>query len=101
MAEKVLNLIPADLDRPIGHIKPNIDVPDLEQLILEAIDTVAPVEREVRDKGGRWFSLRIRPYKNVDNKIDGAVLTLFDVDVTKRSELRMRLAGLHRCAHES
>jgi two-component system, chemotaxis family, CheB/CheR fusion protein len=92
MAEKVLNLIPGDLDRPIGHIKPNIDFPDLEQLILEAIDTVAPVEREVRDKSGRWFSLRIRPYKSIDNKIDGAVLTLFDVDVTKRSEQRMRLA---------
>ena len=39
MAEKVLNLIPGDLDRPIGHIKPNIDCPDLEQLILESIDT--------------------------------------------------------------
>jgi two-component system CheB/CheR fusion protein len=92
MAEKVLNLIAGDVDRPIGHIKPNIDCPDLERLIHEAIDTIAPVEREVRDKSGRWFSLRIRPYKNVDNKIDGAVLTLFDVDVTKRSEQRMRLA---------
>jgi two-component system CheB/CheR fusion protein len=92
MAERVLNLIPGDLDRPIGHIKPNIDCPDLEQLILESIDTVAPVEREVRDQGGRWYSLRIRPYKNVENKIDGAVLTLFDVDVPKRSEQRMRLA---------
>ncbi len=92
MAEKVLNLIPGDLDRPIGHIKPNIDSPDLEQLILESIDSVAPVEREVRDQAGRWYSLRIRPYKNVENKIDGAVLTLFDVDVPKRSEQRVRLA---------
>jgi two-component system, chemotaxis family, CheB/CheR fusion protein len=92
MAEKVLNLIAGDLDRPIGHIKPNIDCPDLERLIHEAIETIEPVEREVRDKNGRWFSLRIRPYKNVDNKIDGAVLTLFDVDVTKQSEQRMRLA---------
>jgi two-component system CheB/CheR fusion protein len=92
MAEKVLNLIPGDLDRPIGHIKPNIDCPDLEQLIVESIDTVAPVEREVRDRSGHWYSLRIRPYKNVDNKIDGAVLTLFDVDVPKRSEQRVRLA---------
>jgi two-component system CheB/CheR fusion protein len=91
MAEKVLNLIPSDLDRPIGHIKPNIDCPELEQLILESIDSVAPIEREVRDQGGRWYSLRIRPYKNVENKIDGAVLTLFDVDVSKRSEQRMRL----------
>jgi two-component system CheB/CheR fusion protein len=92
MAEKVLNLIPGDLDRPIGHIKPNIDCPDLVQLILEAIDSVAPVEREVRDQNGRWYSLRVRPYKNVENKIDGAVLTLFDVDVPKRSEQRIRKA---------
>jgi two-component system CheB/CheR fusion protein len=91
MAEKVLNLIPSDLERPIGHIKPNIDCPDLEQLILESIDSVAPIEREVRDQSGRWYSLRIRPYKNVENKIDGAVLTLFDVDLSKRSEERMRL----------
>ena len=92
MAEKVLNLIPGDLDRPIGHIKPNIDCPDLEPLILESIDFVAPVEREVRDHSGRWYSLRIRPYKSVENKIDGAVLTLFDIDVPKRSEQRLRLA---------
>jgi two-component system, chemotaxis family, CheB/CheR fusion protein len=92
MAERVLNLIPGDLDRPIGHIKPNIDCPELEQLILESIDAISPVEREVRDQNGRWYSLRIRPYKNVENKIDGAVLTLFDVDASKRSEQRVRLA---------
>jgi len=92
MAEKVLNLIPGDLERPIGHIKPNIDCPELEQLIFAAIDTVAPVEREVRDRNGHWYSLRIRPYKGVDNKIDGAVLTLFDVDVPKKSAERVRLA---------
>jgi two-component system CheB/CheR fusion protein len=92
MAEKVLNLIPGDLDRPIGHIKPNIDCPDLENVILESIDSVAPIEREVKDQSGHWYSLRVRPYKNVENKIDGAVLTLFDVDVSKRSEQRMRLA---------
>jgi two-component system CheB/CheR fusion protein len=93
MAEKVLNLIPADLDRSIGHIKPNIECPNLEQLIADCIDTVSPVEREVQDRQGRWYSLRIRPYKNIDNKIDGAVLALFDVDVLKRSEERVRLAA--------
>ena len=93
MAEKVLNLIPADLDRSIGHINPNIECPNLEQLIADCIDTVSPIEREVQDRQGRWYSLRIRPYKNVDNKIDGAVLALFDVDVPKRSEERVRLAA--------
>jgi two-component system CheB/CheR fusion protein len=92
MAEKVLNLIPADLDRSIGHINPNIDCPNLEQLIIECMDTVTPVEREVRDRQGRWYSLRIRPYKSLDNKIDGAVLALFDVDILKRAERKSALA---------
>ncbi len=86
MAEKVLNLIPTDLDRSIAHINPNLDCPNLPELIIECMDTVAPIERDVRDRQGRWFALRIRPYKNLDNKIDGAVLALFDIDVLKRSE---------------
>jgi two-component system CheB/CheR fusion protein len=88
MAEKVLNLIPADLDRSIGHINPNIESPNLEQLIIECMDTVAPIEREVRDRQGHWYSLRIRPYKSLENKIDGAVLALIDVDALKQSERR-------------
>src|SRR5205814_3177957 len=73
-AERVLNLIPADVGRPIGHIKPNIHCPDLETMISEVIDTVAIREREVQDHEGNLYALRIRPYKNVENRIDGAVL---------------------------
>ncbi len=90
MAERTLNLIATDVGRPIAHIKPGIDCPDLEQLIHEAIDTVSPVEREVRDPQGHWFALRIRPYKGVDNRIDGAVLSLFDVDSLRRQEIELR-----------
>jgi two-component system CheB/CheR fusion protein len=92
MAEKVLNLIPSDIGRPISDIKPNIDCPDLEQLITEAVDSVNTLEREVRDRNGNWFALRIRPYKNVENRIDGAVLALFDIDNVRRKELEAREA---------
>jgi CheR methyltransferase, SAM binding domain/PAS domain len=64
MAERVLNLIPADLDRSIGHINPNIDCPNLDQLITECIETASPLERKCRiDTGGgtRWRSGLIRP----------------------------------------
>jgi len=102
MAEKVLNLIPADLGREIGHINPNIDCPNLDQLIAECIDNVSVLEREVRDRQGRWYTLRIRPYKDVDNRIDGAVLALFDTDGPKRTEERARAAiELARCAIDS
>jgi two-component system CheB/CheR fusion protein len=78
MAEKVLNLIPTDIGRSITNIKPNINCPDLEQLIKASIDSVTVNEREVQDRAGKWYLLRIRPYKNVDNRIDGAVISLYD-----------------------
>ncbi len=92
MAERVLNLIPSDLDRSIAHINPNIDVPNLAELIVESMDTVTPISRDVRDRQGCWYSMRIRPYKGLDNRIDGAVLALFDIDVLKRSEQSMQRA---------
>ena len=83
-AEQLLNLIKGDLDRPIGHVKPNIDCPELVALIGDVIDKVEPLEQEVRDLQGRWYSLRIRPYKSLENRIDGAVLTLVDIDAAKQ-----------------
>src|SRR5262249_45898694 len=56
----------------------------------EVIDTVSPREMDVQDKKGRWYSLRLRPYKTLDNKIEGAVLMLVDIDPLKRGEQALR-----------
>jgi PAS domain S-box-containing protein len=80
-AKKALNLLPTDVGRPIGDIKPAVIVPDLEAVIGEVIEKVQPVEREVRDRDGRWFVLRIHPYRTADHKIDGAVLVMVDIDL--------------------
>jgi two-component system CheB/CheR fusion protein len=96
-AERMLNLIPGDLGRPIGHLKPNIQCPNLEELIADAIDTATVREREVTDQQGNVYSLRVRPYKSVENKIDGAVLTLVDVSTAnvgrKLGEAVMEMAA--------
>ncbi len=92
MAEEVLNLIPGDIARPIGQIKPNIDCPDLETMITHVLDHFTTIERDVRDAHGRWFSLRIRPYRSLDNRIDGAVLALYDIDESRRHEQEARQA---------
>jgi len=91
-AEKLLNLIAADVGRPIGHIKPNIHCPDLETLISDVIDSVAIREREVQDHDGTYYTLRIRPYKNVENRIDGAVLILFDLTAARSHAADLRVA---------
>ncbi len=64
----------------------SIPRPYLETFIAEVIDTVREREREVQDQAGRWYSLRVRPYMTLDNKVDGAVLVLIDIDALKRSE---------------
>ncbi|HET8713956.1 MAG TPA: chemotaxis protein CheB [Gemmatimonadales bacterium] len=90
MAEKMLNLIATDVGRPITDIKLNVDVPDLEQVLVEVVETVQPYQREVLDKNGRWHSLRVRPYRTLDNRIDGAVIVLVDIDSIKKTESSLR-----------
>jgi PAS domain S-box-containing protein len=86
LAEKMFNLVADDVGRPLGRIRSNLNFSDLDQLLREVIDNLRPLEREVQDNEGHWFSLRIRPYLTVDNKVDGAVLVLVDIDALKRSE---------------
>jgi len=85
-AEKSLNLITTDIGRQITDIKTNIDRPDLTQLITEVIDTVTVKELEVQDTRGHWYLMRIRPYKTIENKIDGAVVMLIDIETLKLHE---------------
>ena len=90
-AKRILNLIPADLGRPISDFHLKINVPDLVPLCQEVIDTLASREREVQDAEGRAYSLWVRPYRTLDNRIDGVVLSLTDVTERKRSaEARYR-----------
>jgi two-component system CheB/CheR fusion protein len=90
MAERLLNLIPTDVGRPVSDIKLNIEVPDLEHLVTETMETVSVHEREVQDRQGRWHLLRVRPYRTLENKIDGAVIVLVDVDSLKRNQEMLR-----------
>jgi two-component system CheB/CheR fusion protein len=82
-AQRLLNLIPSDVGRPIRHIKPNLGLLDLQKPAADVIETMLAYEREVEDDEGRAYLLRIRPYKSVDNRVDGAVLALFDISSTR------------------
>jgi two-component system CheB/CheR fusion protein len=83
-AQKLLNLLPGDIGRRLGEIRPNLDVEDLEGLAREAIRRASPQQREVRTNEGGWQVLHVRPYKTWDDRIEGAVISLQDVDVLKR-----------------
>ena len=92
-AGKVLNLLPADVGRPIGELKSVVEVSDLEALITGVIDTARSEEREVRDQAGHWYTLCVRPYRTAENKIDGAVVVFGDIDEAKQAQMRLKESG--------
>jgi len=73
-AGKLLNLLPIDVGRPISDLRFSVEIPDLLDLVSDAMDTVR--QREVRDNNGHVFQLRVHPYRTADNRIDGAVIVL-------------------------
>jgi two-component system CheB/CheR fusion protein len=91
-AEKLFNLIPSDIGRPISDFRTNLQLGDLSELIARVIDSLTPHEGAVQDNTGRWYSLRVRPYITVDNKIDGASVVLVDIDAILQQfgELKQR-----------
>jgi two-component system, chemotaxis family, CheB/CheR fusion protein len=91
-SRSILNIVPSDTGRPIGDIKPNIDVPDLEQQVAEVIREVKVKESEVQDREGRWYRMQIRPYLAADERVDGAVLSLVDIDALKHHVSEAQLA---------
>jgi two-component system, chemotaxis family, CheB/CheR fusion protein len=83
VAAKKLNLIASDIGRQISDIRPNINAPDLDKMILGVIDSQVIRQQELQDREGSWYSMTIRPYKTIDNRIDGALMTLEDINDLK------------------
>jgi two-component system, chemotaxis family, CheB/CheR fusion protein len=82
--EPLLNLIASDVGRSITDLQPQIELPDLRRLLLDAMAGTSRQPRDVRDSHGHWYSLRILPSLGPDRKADGAVLMLIDIDAAKR-----------------
>lgn len=82
--EPMLNLIPSDVGRSITDLQPQMELPDLRRLLLDAMEGDDRKPRDLRDSHGRWYSLRILPSVGLAGKIDGAVMMLIDIDAAKR-----------------
>jgi two-component system CheB/CheR fusion protein len=88
---QVINLIPTDVGRPVGHIVSNLVGYDhLVADVQAVLDTLVPREVEVQTLSGHWHLLRIRPYRTLANIIEGAVITFTDVSEMKKAQELVR-----------
>jgi two-component system CheB/CheR fusion protein len=92
---KIINLIPTDVGRPVSHIMTNLEQADIEGAARRVLDSLMPQEKEVRSRDGRWYQLRILPYRTVDNVIDGVVVTLADITELKHNEALAQQARIY------
>jgi len=88
--ERLMRIRSTDIGRPIGEVRLNLKLEAVEPLLQEVLDTLATKEMEVEDREGRWHLLRIRPYRTGENKIEGLVLVLLDIDQFRRAEQALR-----------
>jgi two-component system CheB/CheR fusion protein len=85
-AGTVLGLMPGDVGRPIPRLKLRVDARKLEEAMLDVIQRVQVRQDPVQDEAGQWFMLRITPYRTLDNRIDGVVLTAVDRNSNEASQ---------------
>lgn len=91
-AQKIFNLIPSDLGRPISDITHKLRYENLVRDVHQVLDDLVPLETEVRLNDDSWFLARIAPYRSSDDHILGVVITLVDVTRVKRAEQELRVS---------
>ncbi|MCM3273250.1 CheR family methyltransferase [Paenibacillus elgii] len=96
---KEINLLEVDCGRPFGYISHNFDDEGILSDVQHVLKTLIPVEREIRSRGGLWYSMRVLPYRTNDHVIKGIVLTF--VDITELKSANEQLLKLSYAIEQS
>ncbi|MEI6755009.1 MAG: chemotaxis protein CheB [Paludibacter sp.] len=86
---KIVNLRPTDVGRPFTDLVNNLEYPDIASHAKEVLRTLVFIETAITTNSGNWFNVRIMPYRTVDDKIDGLVITFIDITVAKKLEIEL------------
>jgi two-component system CheB/CheR fusion protein len=89
-AAKIINIRESDVGRPLSDLTSSLQYPTLNEDALETLRTLTLCEKQIPANDGRWFSVRIIPYRRLDDVIDGVVLTIVDITAIKELESRLR-----------
>jgi two-component system, chemotaxis family, CheB/CheR fusion protein len=76
---EIFNVLAGDRGRPLAHITHKLRYPDLLKDAQTVLQTLVPMEQEISSEDSRWYAIRLLPYRTVDDRIDGVVITLVDI----------------------
>ncbi|MGD0756012.1 MAG: chemotaxis protein CheB [Bacteroidales bacterium] len=88
-AVKIFKLIKSDIGRPFTDLVSDLIYPDLSDDALKVLKTLIYIKKQIPTKDGRWFSVRIMPYRTLDDKVDGVVITFFNISDLKEVEVKL------------
>jgi two-component system CheB/CheR fusion protein len=91
-ASRVVNLLSSDIGRPIGHFTTKLKYDRLVRDAKDVLDTLVPKEMQVQGSEGRWYNMRVLPYRTTENVINGVVITFSDITVLKQTEYQLQEA---------
>ena len=82
----MFNLIHSDINRPVADIANKLSEANLLSDAQKVLDTLTPIEREVRTVGGEWYIQRVLPYRTQEDRIEGVVVVYTEITELKRGE---------------
>jgi len=88
--QKIFNILPADVGRPISDFTNKLDYDFLNEDAQQVLKTLQATEREVCSAEGHWYIARLLPYRTLEDRIDGIVMTFVDITERKKAEEKMR-----------
>src|SRR5262249_43407373 len=91
----LFNITAGDVGRPITDFTHRLQYDGLANDGMTVLDKLTPVEKEIRSQNGNWYLMRLRPYRTVDNKIDGVVATFLDITGRRQMEEARRSSEDH------
>jgi two-component system CheB/CheR fusion protein len=89
-ADKLFKLIPGDVGRPLSDIVTDLLYNEMTDEAREVLRTLVYSEKQISATDGRWFSVRIMPYRTMDDKIGGVVITFTNITAAKELEAELR-----------
>jgi two-component system, chemotaxis family, CheB/CheR fusion protein len=89
---ELFSITPSDEGRPISDFAHRLEYDSLVGDARRVLTNLTPIGHEIRSRDGRWYDVRLRPYRTVDDKIDGVVLTFVDMTDRRLTEEALRMS---------